>query len=425
MHLYGSNCFDFKDLLRKAKAACKMVKYTKRLYGFANWRDHCLDRKLIVSTNKFGGFQKFRQFRFHRVEKRDVNGVVESWSTLFQMRRSPFHENWVDLDMNVNRHIKLALKPLTFQNLFGGDLSSLNYVARALRGKKGDDGKFEDPFTKMCIGVQAAEKRFKELVGDVAGRKIADGLRDEINLMRTDVVVPFDWDLSMYRKPPINWDPAEPFVSQLEKDMRDCQEEAVEIVNLEDAGGPINLDCNQVNIGDYVLVAPNLSCDAMKRPFWLGQVTYNYCAQKELKVHWLLPPTKHVSRTGKVSKGKDAASRETEGVEAESTVRETVIVDKTYISPAHPPKERAGREQEPNRLCRIKNYPYCQFKAVLDINTKEKSNSNKGLRKAVVPSYRIGYGSVYFSFERLAEEDTLPHSVLDAISASDEIQWKG
>ena len=102
-----------------------------------------------------------------------------------------------------------------------------------------------------------------------------------------------------------------------------------------------------------------------------------------------------------MSKGKDAASRETEDMEAESTVRETVIVDKTYISPVHPPKERAGREQEQNRMCRIKNYPYCQFKPVLDINTKKKSNSKKGLRKAVVPSYRIGYGSVCNTSRRM------------------------
>jgi hypothetical protein len=39
------------------------------------------------------------------------------------MRRSPFHEHWVDLDLNVNGHIQLALQPLTFANVFEGDLS--------------------------------------------------------------------------------------------------------------------------------------------------------------------------------------------------------------------------------------------------------------------------------------------------------------
>jgi hypothetical protein len=32
VHLYGSNCWDFRDLLRKVRAACKMIKYTARLY---------------------------------------------------------------------------------------------------------------------------------------------------------------------------------------------------------------------------------------------------------------------------------------------------------------------------------------------------------------------------------------------------------
>jgi hypothetical protein len=62
---------------------------------------------------------------------------------------------------------------------------------------------------------------------------------------------------------------------------------------------------------------------------------------------------------------------------------------------------------------------------VLDINTAEKSNSNKGLRKAVVPSHKISYDSVFFSFQHMKTDDKLPFNVLDELSREEEIDWKG
>ena len=50
VHLYGSNCFDFKDLLRKCKKASRMVKYVRKLFGFANWKDHLLIKINIDET---------------------------------------------------------------------------------------------------------------------------------------------------------------------------------------------------------------------------------------------------------------------------------------------------------------------------------------------------------------------------------------
>jgi hypothetical protein len=47
VHLYGNNCFNFKDLLRKARKACAMIKYAERLYGFANWKEHVLANELV------------------------------------------------------------------------------------------------------------------------------------------------------------------------------------------------------------------------------------------------------------------------------------------------------------------------------------------------------------------------------------------
>ena len=87
VHLYGSNCWNFDDLLRKAAKASKMVKHCFRLYGFANFKNHFLARRLIVAGNAFGGFTKHRKFRFLRREVLDEQGQVSSWSTLFQISR--------------------------------------------------------------------------------------------------------------------------------------------------------------------------------------------------------------------------------------------------------------------------------------------------------------------------------------------------
>jgi hypothetical protein len=140
-------------------------------------------------------------------------------------------------------------------------------------------------------------------------RELLHGLLHEIDLQREDREVPFSWDLSMYRKPPINWDPAAPFVPESEAHMSAVREEAVQLVEMEDAGGVINKEMEHANIGDYVIVAPNLSADPLKRPFWVGQVTNNYITQRELRVHWLLPPTKHIVRGGKGAKGKKGNCR--------------------------------------------------------------------------------------------------------------------
>ena len=128
-----------------------MIKYTARLYGFANWKDHVLFHKLIVSGNSFKNFQKYRMFRFTRVDFRNAAGVVEGFATHFQARKSVFHKNWVHLDLNVDGHIPLVLKPLTFNNVFGAniDLSSLNYIAPRVTNKP-DSG--HDIFHQMTLG---------------------------------------------------------------------------------------------------------------------------------------------------------------------------------------------------------------------------------------------------------------------------------
>jgi hypothetical protein len=305
VHLYGSNCWDFADLLRKCRAASKMVKYCFRLYGFADWKNHLLTRKLIIPGKAFSGFMKFRNFRFTRIDRYRRDGEIDGWSTQMQMRRSPFHEHWVDLDLNVNGHIQLALKPLTFSNVFGGNLDTLNFIADALKPKPK-----KDPFHLMVTGVNSCLQRAKDILGAEAGKRVIDGLLHEINLQREDQEVPFSWDLSMYRRPPINWDPAAPFVSESDAHMSAVREEAVMLVDMEDAGGVINKEMELTNIGDYVIVAPNLSADPLKRPFWVGQVVNNYTTQRELRVHWLLPPTKHIVSGGKGARGKKGKAGE-------------------------------------------------------------------------------------------------------------------
>jgi hypothetical protein len=110
----------------------------------------------------------------------------------------------------------------------------------------------------------------------------------------------------MYQRPPTSWDPAAPFVPDSDVHLSAVREEAIRLVEMEDAVGPINKEMELSNIGDYVIVAPNFSADPLKRPFWGGQVCNNYTTQRELRVHWLLPPTKHIVLRGKGAKGKTA-----------------------------------------------------------------------------------------------------------------------
>ena len=129
VHLYGNNRFNFKDLLHTARKACSLIKYADRLYGFANWKQHMLFHEMIETG---GGFKKFaghRQFRFVRHENRSASGELEGYSTVFQARKTIFHKYWCDLKGNIGGHIPLALKPLSFENIFEVNTSSLDYVA--------------------------------------------------------------------------------------------------------------------------------------------------------------------------------------------------------------------------------------------------------------------------------------------------------
>jgi len=273
---------------------------------------------------------------------------VTGWSTLFQMRRSKFHEHWTDLDDNIDGHIRLALKPLTFQNVFGVNLFHLDYVASATRVTEKSD-----PLHQMALGIRNASDRIRECLPENLATKVIEGLYAEVELQRKDVLVPFAWDLSMYRNPPVNWNPAEPFVSSFDADMQSVRKEAEEQVALEDAGGVINKDMTLANIGDYVICVSNPS-DPLKRPFWVGQVTNNYPTQSELCVHWLLPPTRFADRNGKGNKGNSKDSVDKGG---ESTAKLPPRNDVQYVTPAAPPKDRQQCLQEPNIECTLKNYP--------------------------------------------------------------------
>jgi len=413
VHLYGNNCWDFKDLLRKARAACKMVKYVRRLYGFANFKNHLLHHKLVIAGNQFKNFTQYRLFRFTRVDWLNEAGVVEGFGTQFQARRSIFHKSWHDLDLNVDGHIRLVNKPLSYENVFSVDLSSLDYIAPRVRNNP--DSK-DDKIALMTLGVESCSSRIITILGHERGNEVINGLRAEIELQSEDQLVQFNWNLEMYRNPPINWNPSVPFVSRSAADLSSVRDEAVAVVNMEDNGGKINEDMALANIGDYVIVASNLPSDSLKRPFWVGQITQNYTSRQKLRVHWLLPPTTHSSRGGRGTKG-------TEGSGDGKAVPPPVEV--RYVTPANVPKARRGKVQEPNRLCTLKNYPYASFQPALDCNTSEKSHSNKGTRKTVLPTHSIDYACVYFSFPHLGEEDRLPNNVLDAISAENQIQWKG
>ena len=55
IHMYGRVCLGFADLLAMCKKACKKVKYTERLYGFANFKQHLLRNELIDTGKKIKG----------------------------------------------------------------------------------------------------------------------------------------------------------------------------------------------------------------------------------------------------------------------------------------------------------------------------------------------------------------------------------
>jgi hypothetical protein len=219
------------------------------------------------------------------------------FSTYHKVRLSPLSLRWTDLHDNIDGHISLALKPLTFANVFGTHTYHLDYVAEATRVTD-----TSDPLHQMALGIQNASDRIRYCLPPSQATKVIDGLFAEVELQRKDVLVPFAWNLSMYCNPPVNWNPAESFVSSFDADMQSVRKEAEEQVALEDAGGVINKDMTLANIGDYVICVSNPS-DPLKRPFWVGQVTKNYPTQSELRVHWLLPPTRFAARNGKGNKG--------------------------------------------------------------------------------------------------------------------------
>ena len=404
VHLYGNNCLNFRDLLRKARMACSMIKYTEHLRGFADWKYHCLYHRLIVSGTNFKGYQKFRQFRFVRKEERG-----QEFRTLFQARKTVFHKYWGDLEGNIGGHIPLALKKLDFKNVFGfKDLRTLDYVADALKVKDG-----HDPIQAMRNGVLASQPRLEDLLGHAEAEAVVNDLLAEIKLQTTNQIHDFCWDLEKYKYPSIAWDPLLPFVLRAECNLstHPTRAEAEAIIRLEDAGGAINTNMATTNVGDYVIVCPNLACDTLKRPFWVARVSKNNVPDKQLQVSWLLPPTKH-----SVKKKGNSQAR-------------FPFLSTTYVSPAHVPPERAHKKQQPNTQCVIRNYPYAQFKAHLDVNTNIASHSNRGERKIVNPTSWIDYDTIYFSFPHLGimndEHDCLPSNVLDAISLEPSIDWMG
>ena len=258
----------------------------------------------------------------------------------------------------------------------------------------------------MTLGVESAAPRMRRLLGYEQAEQILNGLRTEIARQRIDVEIPFQWDLEIYRNPPINWDPSVAFVSKLTADLDSVRAEAVELVNMEDDGGVINGDMTLVNVGDYVIVKGNLQKDSLKRPFWVGHVSQNNVGRRQLRVHWLLPPTTHTGRSKRGAK----ETEESMMMDGEEPQGRTAAPHPSlsYVTPCSVPKERRGKPQEPNRHCILKHYPYAQFRPVLDLNTTAKSHSNKGLRKAIHQTHPISYDCCFFFFPELGRRRSTP-----------------
>ena len=76
----------------------------------------------------------------------------------------------------------------------------------------------------------------------------------------------------------------------------------------------------------------------------------NYTTKKQLRVHWILPPSKQRVRRGKEAKGKNGEGMVAEDMEAQSHVNEPAHLERWYITPGGAPKERAKKPKEENRL---------------------------------------------------------------------------
>ena len=69
--MYGQVCLGFDSPLEMCKKACKQVKYTLRLYGFVNFKQHLLDNDLIAKpgSKDFKGdalpLKQITQFHVH------------------------------------------------------------------------------------------------------------------------------------------------------------------------------------------------------------------------------------------------------------------------------------------------------------------------------------------------------------------------
>jgi hypothetical protein len=428
VHLYVNNCFSFNDLLRKAQLACRLIKYTARLYGFANWKNHAEIHKLLDDGEFFKRFTSNRQFRFVRAEKRSPTGSLLDFTTMVQCRANVFHSEWVDLEGRIGVSIPLSKKKLSFENVFGmKDLSTLNYVAHKVSH---DPVKKKNPIREMQIGVLNSQQRLVEMLGYQTGMQVVNGLLGEIERQTQDQPIPFSWDLSMYRNPLTNWDSNTPFfpaVSARSDALLAVREEAERITRFEDAGGSIDYEFTNCRVGDYVIVCANTKEDSLKRPFWVGQICDNAPDKNKLKVHWLLPPTTQTIITPKSGKSYPAGEPVGEGgmLQTNRTRVGLPVVKRFYVSPSSPPKARANKPQKPNQLCVIKHYPYATFRAVLDVNSNKKSHSMKGQRAVVKKTFWIPYDSIFFAFRHLTRDSRLPSAVLDAISEEPEIDWMG
>ena len=422
VHLYGNNCFNFKDLLRKARKACSLIKYVERLYGFANWKEHMLHHEYIETGGGFAKFAGHRQFRFVRHEYRGAGGVLEGFSTVFQARKTIFHKYWCDLKGNIGGHIPLALVPLTYENVFDVDRKSLDYTAYKVE-RSGE----KDAIAEMIRSVNNSERRLVELLGEEKGQLIKNGLLAEIELQKEDQEVSFNWDLSFYQNPPVNWTDEEPYVArdcvpQSGDDIDDVREEASAVVDLEDAGGLINSDLKLTNIGDYVIVKPNVSADSLKRPFWVGHVCKNSKSKEKIQVHWLLPPTSISVRQGKATGTyEQIVDPDLPENESGAEKKSPALGVNSYKTPRRVPIERQHKPQRPNKQCVLKHYPYAEFRPVLQLEDATKVGERRYKKKTVW----ISYDCVFFSFPHLGEEDTLPGTVLDAISNEPQIDWMG
>ena len=193
MHLKDKPCLNFDDLCRLCRNTCRHITFAKRLDRFANWKNRLTgsgEEPLIApesgrGSTRFKGHTQFRIFQFTKTPE---------GRTRFQVAHNIFREGLHDLTLDPNGSIPLVSRPLTFDVVFGenGEYHDL-FDFKCSKVSK------EEDIRKMVESVESCKERIHNHLPRVEASRVIHGLYEEVRKQEKDYVLPFNWDVKMYR----------------------------------------------------------------------------------------------------------------------------------------------------------------------------------------------------------------------------------